>query len=680
MKKNLINHFKKAAYLVVFAGFSTCFAGSYEDYFVAIKKDDAAVVSELLARGFDANTPSEKGAQGLYLALQESSLAVAKALLAWPGTDINAKNLTDETPLMMAALKGQLDIATQLISKGADVNKSGWTALHYASSGGHNALVRLLIENHAYLDAESPNGTTPLMMAAFYGTPETVKILLEAGADPTVRNQRGMNALNFALNGSRSEAANLIALFSRSRPALKPKEEAGAVAESAAPVEKAVETNVVAQEKAPDVTPSTAANTAANNVPAVVAEQPTVSAAPVAPDPAPAATPEAAPVAAPVAQMPVVSEPGVVVPPTSESAGPISQTPSAGSEAVPSPAPQIPEAPTTTPAPTLPMAPQPMTALMPDVVALNDLQPDLLAQATAAPAANPAGGSDVPKVIINRAAAFEQDLSPEAARAVTEKLAAQKVNPALQAQNVPLAPLSNEASAIEKVAPAPTLLTQDSQPQEEYLSNRARASTGRGAAASEVVLEKETAFAQDLSPEGLQSAGPKSAAQKKAEIFDSAPRVDPKQMRELIYPELRNPMSPAVAPVAAPVVPVVPVQPRYFAPSAKEAAAKEVINKEPAFSEELAPAVVRQAPPPAAAPVVKPAVPSALAPESKPNILLLEPGTKPVVDKNAAFNQDLSPESAKTVSGIEAQLKATAAAQAARKKAAAEKEGSRTDK
>ena len=62
-----------------------------------------------------------------------------------------------------------------MASMGADVNKPGWTPLHYAATHGHLAIMDLLLEEHAYIDAESPNGTTPLMMAAHYGTPAAVK-------------------------------------------------------------------------------------------------------------------------------------------------------------------------------------------------------------------------------------------------------------------------------------------------------------------------------------------------------------------------------------------------------------------------------------------------------------------------------------------------------------------------
>jgi hypothetical protein len=104
-----------------------------------------------------------------------------------------------------------------MIRKGADVNKPGWAPLHYAATSGHLEVIRLLLEEHAYIDAASPNNTTPLMMAAHYGTPEAVKLLLEAGADPTLRNDPGMTAIDFAHRGNRVESADLIAAFIRGR-------------------------------------------------------------------------------------------------------------------------------------------------------------------------------------------------------------------------------------------------------------------------------------------------------------------------------------------------------------------------------------------------------------------------------------------------------------------------------
>ena len=210
MKIIFINYFKKTLYLYVLIGFSVCQAGSYDDFFIAIKRDDAQTLQQLLTRGFDANTLDPQGQHGLLLAIQEPSPMAAKTLVDAPKIDLNTLNLSGESPLMMAALKGQLDLATQMVKKGADVNKTGWTPLHYAASNGHVAVIKLLLENYAYIDAESPNGTTPLMMASMYGSPAAVKLLLDEGADPMLKNQQGLTALDFASRGNRPDAIALL--------------------------------------------------------------------------------------------------------------------------------------------------------------------------------------------------------------------------------------------------------------------------------------------------------------------------------------------------------------------------------------------------------------------------------------------------------------------------------------
>ena len=192
-------------------------AGSYEDFFKAINQDDFSQVRRLLVRGFDANTTDPSGQTGLHLALREPSLKSALVLIEWPKTDVNQLNSQGESPLMLAVIKGQAEIAAKLLEKKADVNKTGWTALHYAASAGHLDLIRLLLENSAYIDAESPNRTTPLMMAARYGSAAAVKLLLDQDADPHLKNQQGLTALDFAQQGNRSDAADLIALQLRKR-------------------------------------------------------------------------------------------------------------------------------------------------------------------------------------------------------------------------------------------------------------------------------------------------------------------------------------------------------------------------------------------------------------------------------------------------------------------------------
>lgn len=195
-------------------------ADSFSDFFSAIKRDDASAVRQLAQRGFDLNTRDEKGEHGLFLALRDDAPAVADFLLQQPNVQVDVLTANGESPLMMAALKGRLAAARRLIERKAEVNKPGWTPLHYAATHAEEVsapMVRLLLEHHAYIDAASPNGTTPLMMAAHYGHPSVVRLLLEEGADPLLKNQQGMTAIDFANRAQRTESGDLIAAFVRAR-------------------------------------------------------------------------------------------------------------------------------------------------------------------------------------------------------------------------------------------------------------------------------------------------------------------------------------------------------------------------------------------------------------------------------------------------------------------------------
>jgi uncharacterized protein len=208
-------------YLIVFIGFSSTNAGSYEDFFAAVRRDDVGAVRDLLTRGFDPNTPNPNGDVGLMVAMKEPSPKVAELLLASPTIRVEVRNANDESPLMLAALKGYSDLCLLMIRKDADVNKTGWSPLHYAATGGQVAAIKVLLENHAYIDAESPNGSTPLMMAAMYGSAAAVKLLLESGADPTLKNTLGLTAIDFAVRGQKKDSIEIIAAFIRGRNASK---------------------------------------------------------------------------------------------------------------------------------------------------------------------------------------------------------------------------------------------------------------------------------------------------------------------------------------------------------------------------------------------------------------------------------------------------------------------------
>ena len=172
-----------------------------------VKFNDVKAVKKALASGMSPNAMDDKGNSALTIAITEKSLDVAKLLIDTPSIDLERPNLAGETPVMLAAFTGSEELVKYLVEKRqVEINKPGWSALHYAATGGHADIIQLLLDQSAYIDAESPNGSTPLMMAARYGNLKSVQLLIDEGADVLIKNQLGLNALDFAKQGNRPDA------------------------------------------------------------------------------------------------------------------------------------------------------------------------------------------------------------------------------------------------------------------------------------------------------------------------------------------------------------------------------------------------------------------------------------------------------------------------------------------
>ena len=198
-----MRYFKYLLHLVLFIGVSSAAAGSYEDFFGAVRTGDGRSIRQLVERGFDPNARDPQGQTALHLALRDQTPAVAEALWASATLDIDAVNAHGETPLMMAALKGELEWVRKLLARGAKVHQPGWAPLHYAATGPDPQIVTVLLDRGAPIEAESPNRSTPLMMASQYGPEASVDLLLARGADAKRKNDLGLDAVEFARRSGR---------------------------------------------------------------------------------------------------------------------------------------------------------------------------------------------------------------------------------------------------------------------------------------------------------------------------------------------------------------------------------------------------------------------------------------------------------------------------------------------
>lgn len=201
------NYMKYFVYLLAAATISCAHANPHEQLSIAINRDDAGAVSRLVRSGSDPNGVDDKGRTMLGFALLNESFNAAEALLAATNIDINKLNPNGETALMIAALRGRLDWVQRLVAKGAKINHDGWSALHYAATGPNPQVVDWLIGKGAHIEGRSPNGTTPLMMAARYGDERNVDRLLAARAEIRASNEQGLTAVDFAKAGGRDALA-----------------------------------------------------------------------------------------------------------------------------------------------------------------------------------------------------------------------------------------------------------------------------------------------------------------------------------------------------------------------------------------------------------------------------------------------------------------------------------------
>ena len=173
-------------------------ADQIADFTKAAQFDDVSEVKLLLAKGFNPNSVDTKGNPMLFVAIRDKSYTVIDVLLAEKSIEVNLPNKSDETPLMIASIAGDLAIDKQLVQKGAQVNRPGWTPLHYACSTGKLEVAQYLVANGAMVNSLSPSYTTPLMMAVNSGNDYLIKFLLDNGADIRMRNTAGYSAIDVA--------------------------------------------------------------------------------------------------------------------------------------------------------------------------------------------------------------------------------------------------------------------------------------------------------------------------------------------------------------------------------------------------------------------------------------------------------------------------------------------------
>jgi len=153
---------------------------------LAVHEENAEITDLLLTAGAKPDATSRYRMTPLNIAAETGNAAILERLLT-AGADPNGVSEEGQTALMTAARNGKTDAVRALIRRGAKVNATesfkGQSPLMFAAGEGNTAAVEMLIEFGADLRARSKAGFTPLLFAVRNNRHETAKFLLAHGAN-----------------------------------------------------------------------------------------------------------------------------------------------------------------------------------------------------------------------------------------------------------------------------------------------------------------------------------------------------------------------------------------------------------------------------------------------------------------------------------------------------------------
>ncbi|XP_037669182.1 kinase D-interacting substrate of 220 kDa isoform X8 [Choloepus didactylus] len=144
--------------------------------------------------------------------VEEENIPALKALLE-KCKDVDERNECGQTPLMIAAEQGNLEIVKELIKNGANCNLEdldNWTALISASKEGHLHIVEELLKCGVNLEHRDMGGWTALMWACYKGRTEVVELLLSHGANPSVTGLYSVYPVIWAAGRGHADIVHLL--------------------------------------------------------------------------------------------------------------------------------------------------------------------------------------------------------------------------------------------------------------------------------------------------------------------------------------------------------------------------------------------------------------------------------------------------------------------------------------
>ena len=162
-------------------------------------------VKFLLDTGANPNIIDKYEESCLHAALHGHCSAATLQEMFAHGAHMNTVNKDGATPLLLACSTAQADAVMLLLEERADPNIAyvdGDASLHAAIAADcSKETIQEVIDHGADVNAVNSRGRTALLLGCFYRQMDSVKVLLEAGADPSVADKEGFSCLHVAIDG-----------------------------------------------------------------------------------------------------------------------------------------------------------------------------------------------------------------------------------------------------------------------------------------------------------------------------------------------------------------------------------------------------------------------------------------------------------------------------------------------
>ena len=243
--------------VVLAAGLSACSGEHMSELMKAARDGNIEAVKRAIENGAEVDYHTEKGKTALMVAASNGHTEAVKLLLDH-GAEIDRQDNFGTTAIIVAATAAQTQTAELLAQRGADPthkDSSGGSALSnatffghtdtvkallkyadklpqkdaeelmmIASGLGHIGAVKALLEHGVSANARGIKQRTAIMAAAAFNKQAVAKLLLDNGADATLKDEDGFNAFDIANENDNEEVFKLLSDFYKDNEASSPKD------------------------------------------------------------------------------------------------------------------------------------------------------------------------------------------------------------------------------------------------------------------------------------------------------------------------------------------------------------------------------------------------------------------------------------------------------------------------